>query len=138
MATFVNTTAGYGASQASAKKVLHIVAGSDFHWPPDGLRRCAGALDEIDHLLERRRTCVIPFHGSILAYVRDQADHESTFKSALPAIVNWLDNESPDYWHWAWLWIMRARSAEAHELLTKTTRGWVIESLAKGWPLNKS
>lgn len=122
---------------ANARKVLHLVAGSDFHWPPDGLRKCGGSLDEVDHLLEHRRTGLIPFHGSILAYARDQADHQSTFQSVLPSVVRWLEREAPEYWRWAWLWIMQARFGDAQALLTKTTRNWVIQSLSKGWPADQ-
>jgi hypothetical protein len=119
---------------ASARKVLHLIAGSDFHWPPDGLRKCAGALDEIDHLLEYRRSGLVPFHGSILAYAREQADHGNLFRSVLPAVVRWLEREAPEYWRWAWLWIMRARSGDTNDLLSLTNRDWIIQSLAKGWP----
>jgi hypothetical protein len=119
---------------ANARKVLHLVAGSDFHWPPDGLRKCVGSFDEVDHLLEHRRSGLIPFHGSILAYAREQADHDSTFQSVLPSVVRWLDREAPEYWRWAWLWIMRARSGDVRDLLSLTSRDWVIKSLAKGWP----
>ncbi|WP_156042073.1 NACHT domain-containing protein [Bradyrhizobium sp. URHD0069] len=122
---------------ANARKVLHLVAGSDFHWPPDGLRRCAGPLDEVDHLLEHRRSGLVPFHGSILAYAREQPDHDSTFQSVLPSVVRWLEREAPEYWRWAWLWIMRARSGDTNELLSLTSRDWIIRSLAKGWPADQ-
>jgi hypothetical protein len=121
----------------SARKVLHLVAGSDFHWPPGGLRKCAGSLDEVDHLLEHRRSGLIPFHGSILAYAREQTDHDSTFQSILPSVVRWLERDAPEYWRWAWLWIMRARSGDTTELLTLTTRDWVIRSLVEGWPADQ-
>ena len=121
----------------NARKVLHLVAGSDFHWPPDGLRRCAGSLDEVDHLLEHKRSGIVPFHGSILAYAREQTEHDSIFQSVLPSVVRWLERDAPEYWRWAWLWIMRARSGDAHELLSLTNRDWVIRSLAKGWPADQ-
>jgi hypothetical protein len=122
---------------ATAKTLLHLIAGSDFHWPADGLRKCAGPLDDVDHLLEHRRTGVIPFHGSILAYVREQSDHPSAFKAILPTVVNWLERDAPEYWSWAWLWIMRARLGDPTDLLTKTTRQWVIDALVKGWPADQ-
>jgi hypothetical protein len=123
---------------ANARQVLHLVAGSDFHWPPDGLRKCAGSLDEVDHLLEHRRTGLIPFHGSILAYAREQPDHDSAFESVLPSVVRWLERDAPEYWRWAWLWIMRARAGDPSELLSLTSRDWVIQSLAKGWPAHQA
>jgi hypothetical protein len=127
----------WGRLPAEGKRVLHLVAGSDFHWPADGLRQCAGSLDEVDHLLEHRRTGVIPFHGSILAYARNQSDHSSTFSAVIPAVVRWLDRQAPEYWRWAWLWIMRSRAGDHIELLNKTTREWVIDSLVAGWPADQ-
>lgn len=122
---------------ANGRKVLHLVAGSDFHWPADGLRACAGSLDEVDHLLEPRRTGFIPFHGSILAYAREQTDHDGTFRSMLPLVIRWLERDAPEYWQWAWLWIMRARAGDTQDLLNSTTRNWVVESLVKGWPADQ-
>ncbi len=119
---------------ASARKVLHLIAGSDFRWPPAGLRKCAGSFEEVDHLLEHRRTGLAPFHGSILAYAREQNDHQSTFSSLLPNVIRWLEREAPEYWRWAWLWIMRARNGDTENLVTLTTRDWVVQSLANGWP----
>ena len=120
-----------------AKKVLHLVAGSEFRWPADGLRRCGGDLDEVDHLLEHRRTGILPFHGSILAYAREQADHESTYRALLPKVVRWLERDAPPFWRWGWLWIAKARNGKDGDLLSKPTRGWVIDSLAAGWPENQ-
>jgi NACHT domain len=116
------------------KKVLHLIAGSEFRWPPDGLRHCGGSLDEVDHLLEHRRTGVMPFHGSILAFAREEADHESTYKSLLPKIVRWLETGAPEFWRWGWLWISRAQLGKDTDILKKTTRQWVVDSLAAGWP----
>ena len=116
------------------KQVLHLVAGSEFRWPADGLRRCGGSLDEVDHLLEHRRTGVIPFHGSIVAYVREQADHESVYRALLPNVIRWLERDAPPFWRWGWLWIAKARIGKDADLLTKATRQWVIDSLALGWP----
>lgn len=116
------------------KQVLHLVAGSEFRWPADGLRRCGGNLDQVDHLLEHRRTGVMPFHGSIVAYAREQSDHESTYRALLPKVIRWLERDAPPFWRWGWLWIAKARVGKDNDLLTKTTREWVINSLALGWP----
>jgi hypothetical protein len=108
------------------KQVLHLVAGSEFRWPADGLRRCGGSLDEVDHLLEHRRTGVMPFHGSIVAYARELADHDSTYRGLLPKVIRWLERGAPTFWRWGWLWIAKARNGKDTDLLTKTTRQWVI------------
>jgi hypothetical protein len=124
----------WGRLKPQGKQVLHLVAGADFRWPADGLRRCGGSLDEVDHLLEHRRTGVAPFHGSILAYAREQPDHESTYRSLLPKVIRWLERDAPPFWRWGWLWIAKARNGKPADLLTKPNREWVIDSLAVGWP----
>lgn len=124
----------WGRTSSQGRKVIHLIAGSDFRWPTSGLRQCAGSLDEVDHLLEHRRTGVLPFHGSILAFAREQSDHESTFNSLLPNAVKWLEEDAPEYWTWGWLWIMKAKLGREKELVTQPSRKWVIGSLAAGWP----
>jgi NACHT domain len=124
----------WGRLKSQGKQALHLVAGADFRWPADGLRRCGGSLDEIDHLLEHRRTGVAPFHGSILAYAREQPDHESTYRALLPKVIRWLERDAPPFWRWGWLWVAKARNGKPADLLAKPTRNWVIDSLANGWP----
>jgi hypothetical protein len=117
-----------------AKEVMHLIAGSPFFWPSAGLRQCAGPADDVDHLLEHRRSGVAPFHGSILAYVREQPDHEGAFKALIPAIIDWLERDAPEFWQWGWLWIMRAAGGDSGDLIQLTTREWVHASLVGGWP----
>ncbi|NNU56178.1 NACHT domain-containing protein [Rhizobium indigoferae] len=118
----------------AGRRVLHVVAGSAFHWPSDGLMRCAGNISEVDYLLEHRRTGVVPFHGSVLAFAREQSDYESTFREALPGIVEWLETDAPAYLRWAHLWLMQDRMENPEPLLAGTTDEWVVQSLALGWP----
>jgi hypothetical protein len=127
----------WGRLTPVGKQVLHLIAGVDFRWPADGLRGCAGPLEEVDHLVEHRRTGVVPFHGSILAYVREQSDHESSVQAGLPRVVRWLERHAAPFWQWGWLWVTKARLGKDSDLLTKTTRTWVVDSLAAGWPANQ-
>jgi NACHT domain len=124
----------WGRLGPQARQVLHLIAGAEFRWPPDGLRQCGGSIDDVDHLLDHRRTGIVPFHGSIVAYVREQSDHDSTFRVLLPKVIRWLQRSAPEFWRWGWLWIAKARLGEDTDLLTKTTRSWAIDSLAAGWP----
>lgn len=118
----------------NAKQIIHLIAGSDFHWPSAGIRQCVGPIDEIDHLLEHRRSGLIPFHGSILAFAREIPDHDASFRSLLPKVLAWLEHDAGEYWRWGWLWLMRAKSGDYVDLLSNTTRAWVVGSLARGWP----
>ena len=119
---------------SDAKRILHLIAGSDFHWPPCGIMQCGGSIDEVAYLLEHRRSGLIPFHGSMLAYVRELSGHEENFRSLLPEVIEWLEDEAPEYLRWGWLWLMKARRGDYEDILNGTTREWVVESLADGWP----
>lgn len=116
------------------KKIIHLIAGSDFHWPEEGIMQCVGPTEEISHLLEHRRSGVVPFHGSIIAYAKERADHEKTFRAILPKVIDWLEQDAPEYLRWGWLWLMRAKRGDCTDMLNKTSREWVLESLARGWP----
>jgi NACHT domain len=124
----------WGRLQPQGRQVLHLIAGAEFRWPPEGLRQCGGSIDEVDHLLDHRRTGIVPFHGSIVAYVREQSDHDNAFRALLPRVIHWLQRYAPEFLRWGWLWIAKARNGDERDLLTKTTGTWVIESLASGRP----
>ena len=119
---------------AEGRQIIHLIAGSDFHWPQSGIIQCVGPIEEINHLLEYRRSDVVPFHGSIIAYAKERFDHEETFQAILPKVINSLEQDAPEYWRWGWLWLMRAKQGDYADLLNKTTREWVLKSLASGWP----
>ena len=123
----------WGRLSQNAHQIVHLIAGSDFHWPLDGLRSCVGPIDEIAHLVEHRLTGIVPFHGSILAYVRERPDHAPTFTSLLPRVIEWLRSEARVYWRWGWLWLMQSKAGDDEPLLIGTTREWVVASLAAGY-----
>lgn len=118
----------------TAKSALHMLAGSGFHWPSLGIRQVLGDFSEIDHLLEPRRYGMVPFHSSVFAWVRERADHDEAYVALLPKIVAWLENDAPEYWRWGWLWLTKARAGDFADLLSGTTRDWVVSSLSNGWP----
>ncbi len=119
---------------ADAKNALHMLAGSSFFWPSLGIRQVLGDFSEIDHLLEPRNVGMVPFHASIFAWVREQADHAESYQALLPKIINWLANDAPEYWQWGWVWLAKAQSGNCKDLLSGVTRDWVVQSFAKGWP----
>ncbi len=119
---------------ADAKKALHMLAGSDFFWPSLGIRQVLEDFSQIDHLLEPRNVGMVPFHSSIFAWVRERMDHAENYQALLPKIINWLKSDAPEYWQWGWLWLAKSQTGDSADLLAGTTRDWVVESLAKGWP----
>lgn len=127
-----------------AREVLHILAGLEFGLPPVGLLECFGrdtaaalAVDQIDHLLDRREIGVLPFHGSIFAFVRDRAEHKAVFSAHAPSVVAWLETVAPTYWRWAWLWITKAQLGDDDDLFSGPDRDWVVSAMANGYPLSQ-
>lgn len=118
----------------SARQIIHAMAGAGLRWTEGGLRRCFGPIDEIDHLLEFQRSGVAPFHGSLLAFATERDDHAASFNALLPRIVEWLKRDAPAFQRWGWYWILNARNGDERDLLTATTRQWVIDSFVDGWP----
>jgi len=116
-----------------AKKILHALAGTGFHWPGFGIRKCFGTFDEVAFLLQPKRAGYVPFHGSLFAYVRDRSDHEENLEILLRSVVSWLEHDAPEFWRWGWLWLTKQKAGDSDDLLNKTTRAWVVGSLAAGW-----
>jgi hypothetical protein len=97
----------------------------------------AAAIEQIDHLLERRPIGVLPFHGSVFAFVREIVDHDTVFRAHGARIVQWLETEAPPYWRWAWLWVTRAQLGDGADLLRGPTRKWAIDGMANGYGLEQ-
>ena len=121
----------------TARDIMHLIAGSDFCWPFDGIVKNFGQLDGIGFLLEHRRIGLVPFHGSILAFVREMPEHKPRFLALLPRVLKWLTKDAPSYLRWGWLWLMKAKAGDAKPLLKEATRQWVINSMQAGWPLTQ-
>lgn len=119
---------------AKAREILTALAGSQFHWPASGIRTCFGTYEEIEFLLENRHSGLIPFHGSIFAYVRERSGHLAAYAAMLPRIVRWLENDADEFWRWGWLWLTKAAAGDKNDLVTAPTRVWIVDSLATGWP----
>ena len=127
-----------------ARTVLHVLAGLEFGPPPFAMQECFGsdneslnAVQEINHLLDYRAMEVRPFHGSLLAFVRDHSEQEAVFQSNAGEALTWLKTEAPAYWRWAWLWITEAQLRTSVNLLAGPNREWAVDSLAAGYPIDQ-
>lgn len=119
---------------SSAKDVLHVLAGSEFYWPPLGIRQCVGDYHEIAFLLEPSHQGLLPFHGSVFAWVREQSDHKETMELMRPRVLSWLETDAPEFWRWGWLWLVKAASGDRIPLVSGATRDWARSSFAEGYP----
>jgi hypothetical protein len=127
-----------------SRALLHVLAGADFALPPSGLRECfsgeAGfeaAMVEIDHLLDARRTGVLPFHGSIFVFIREMPDHAAVWAARGGTVVAWLKTDAPPYWRWAWLWVTQARLGDTGPLYAGPDRDWVLDAMVEAYPFEQ-
>ena len=127
-----------------ARRALHLLAGLRFSPPSFGLGKCLisdviwwQVLEEIGHLLDCREASVVPFHGSLFAFLRDRPDHSQAFHSLAVNVLKWLEKESPEYWRRAWLWIMRSDLGDTTDLLNGPSREWAIDWFVSGYPVDQ-
>ena len=129
---------------AGAKRALHLLAGLKFSPPSFGLGKCLTAdviwwqvLEEIGHLLDCREASVVPFHGSLFAFLRDRPDHLQAYLSLAANVLRWLEEQSPEYWRRAWLWVMRSDLGDSGNLVKGPSRDWSIDWLVSGYPVDQ-
>lgn len=129
---------------AGAQRALHLLAGLKFSPPSLGLGKCLTTdviwwqvLEEIGHLLDCREASVVPFHGSLFAFLRDRPNHQQAFLSLAENVLKWLEEESPEYWRCAWLWVMRADLGDPADLLEGPSRDWSINWIVSGYPVDQ-
>lgn len=129
---------------SGAKRVLHLLAGLRFGPPSFGLGKFLSTdvnwwqvLEEIGHLLDCREASVIPFHGSLFAFLRECPSHKKHFNSLAINVLDWLREGAPEYWRRAWLWVMCADLEDSSDLVHGPSREWSINWLVSGYPVNQ-
>lgn len=127
----------------SAKEILLLIANADFSWPDKThLGYCfqdsllfQNSFSEIQHLVEQRLSGINPFHSSLFVYLR-RKDTFAQSRDRLNRISQtWINTHAPEYWKWGWEWIIEANLGNVAPLLQGATRGWLVQSLCKGYPL---
>nr|WP_280868495.1 NACHT domain-containing protein [Herbaspirillum sp. LeCh32-8] len=122
-----------------ARDALHLVADCDFAWPVLSLEETLGIRSgtlqtEIRHLLYDAEAGLIPFHGSLPAFVREIAEHAKRASHLAPKVVAWLADSAPPYHRWGWLWLFQAKVGSPENLISQPSREWIIESMSKAYP----
>lgn len=126
----------------TARVVLLLIACVDFPWPDkNSIGSCFGnslefmeAFSKVQHLIEKRRSGVFPFHSSILVFLRERQDFKDTSRALLIKVRDWLEADAPLYWRWGWRWIIEAHLGNSDSLINGITREWLIGSICSGYP----
>jgi hypothetical protein len=80
---------------------------------------------------------ILPFHGSLLVFISDLAEHSGRVAHLLPNVAKWLEQVAPDYLRWAWLWLIKAKLGHRAALEDLPDRQWMLDSLALGYPVDQ-
>lgn len=126
----------------SGKDALHLAAAAEFIWPTNGLAECTGAhasdiRKEIGFLFYDSEVGIMPFHGSLLAFVAELREHNERVSELLPRVAEWLEERAPQYLRWAWLWLINAKVGKSGDLEDRPNRQWMLDSLAQGYPVDQ-
>lgn len=124
------------------KDALHLATAAEFIWPTNGLGECTGVLasdvrKEIGFMFYNSEVGIMPFHGSLLAFVSELPEHNKRVFELLPRVAEWLEQSAPKYLRWAWLWLINAKVGKRNELEDTPNRQWMLDSLAQGYPVDQ-
>lgn len=127
----------------SAKEILLLIANADFSWPnEDHLGHCfkdslifRNSFSEVQHLVENRLSGITPFHSSLFVYLRKKDEFLQSKERLNKKSQDWINLHAPAYWKWGWGWIIEANIGNTDPLLQGITKGWLIQSLCNGYPL---
>ncbi len=128
---------------ASAREILLLIACVEFPWPDENsIGFCfkdsllfKESFNEIQHLIENRRSGIIPFHGSILVFLKNKQEYQDSHLHLLQTVQKWFAEFAPEYWRWGWEWIIEAKLGNVKPLINGISRDWSVKSLCKGYPL---
>lgn len=126
----------------TSREVLLLIACVDFPWPNrNSIGFCFGqsldfadAFSKIQHLIQKRRSGIFPFHSSIIIFLRERKEFEDSSQALLVKVRDWLDRDAPSYWRWGWQWIIDAQFGDPEALINGITRDWLLTSLCNGYP----
>ena len=135
-----------GAIDQAGRFVLLLIACADFPWPRAGLVDCltglsvdrvtaTAGLAQVNHLLRPAELGLVPFHSSVLVFMRLTEEYAAQARALGAAVLQWLERGAPDYWRWAYQWRLRARLGEVDPLRRGPDRAWVVEALAMRRPV---
>ena len=133
------------ALDEAGRLVLLLIACGHFPWPRSGLVDCLGGLGvdrvtavrglaQVNHLLRRASLGLLPFHSSLLVFMRSTEDYATQQRDLGTAVVQWLERDAPAYWRWAYGWLLRAELGEVDPLRDGPNRAWVLEAIAMRRP----
>ncbi|NDV25961.1 ATP-binding protein [Desulfovibrio sp. JC010] len=124
------------------KDILHICCELTQFWPFDLFNKVIASeypvpdFTGVQHLLYESAAGFCPFHESLVVFVLAEKDHISRIGTILPGLCEWLKNDAPASLRETRLWSCLALAGDTKPLRENTTKSWVVERLAEGYPID--
>ena len=81
---------------------------------------------QVNHLLRRGPLGLLPFHSSLLVFMRSTEDYGTQQNALGAAVVQWLEDGAPAYWRWAYEWTCVPDLVRSfHSEMAQTERGFL-------------
>jgi hypothetical protein len=129
-----------------SKRVLCLLAMCDFPWSRSAIAQCLDpanrnleietAIQRVTHLTAKEPLGIQFVHSSLQFFVRQHADYQTYAESIREAALDWLRTRAPDFFRWSYEWLLAAESGDAELLLRGPSRSWVIEGMARRYPIH--
>nr|VFJ56568.1 MAG: hypothetical protein BECKFW1821A_GA0114235_106212 [Candidatus Kentron sp. FW] len=125
------------------RDILVLLAEFSFHWPSNAFTSSAlllnigpGNLWAVEHLLHRTAAGMMPFHDSLVVFVKGKTEFQERMKALTPNVARWLETEAPARLRNLWLWPVQARLGKSDGLILGLTRDWILDRLIDGYPID--
>jgi DNA polymerase III delta prime subunit len=129
-----------------SKQVLALLATCDFPWSRQAIADCLdpnrlnlaidGAIRRVTHLTSEGPLGLQLAHSSLEFFIRQHADYQNYGTRVRAAALGWLRTQAPDVLRWSYEWLLAADSGDDEPLLRGPNRGWLIEGMARRYPVD--
>jgi hypothetical protein len=129
-----------------SKQVLALLATCDFPWSRQAIAECLdpsrrnlaidGAIRRVTHLTSEGPLGLQLAHSSLEFFIRQHVDYQSYASLVRQSALEWLRVRAPEVLRWSYEWLLAAESGDDEALLQGPNRGWLIEGMARRYPVD--
>lgn len=129
-----------------SKQVLSLLATCDFPWSRAAIAECLdpesrnltidGAIRRVTHLTSEGPLGLQFVHTSLEFFVRHHRDYQSYAARVRGLALGWLRTRAPDALRWSYEWLLAAEGGDEEPLLQGPSRAWLIEGMARRYPVH--
>jgi hypothetical protein len=132
----------------TSRQVLALLATCDFPWSRLAIAECldplrvnqtiGSSIRQVTHLTVDQPLGLSFVHSSVRAYVLDHPDYSNYAPRIRAMSLQWLRKSAPAVYRWSYEWLLAADTGDSTELLTGPNRNWLIDGMARGYPISSA